>query len=67
MRDLIREDGSSTPAYVTGQTAVSVDVNATLSDALPVYLVLVVGLAFVLLVLVFRSIPSPSSGSSGSS
>ncbi|WP_380170842.1 MMPL family transporter [Kineococcus sp. DHX-1] len=62
MRDLIREDGSSTPAYVTGQTAVSVDVNATLSDALPVYLVLVVGLAFVLLVLVFRSILVPVVG-----
>ncbi|MEW1957155.1 MMPL family transporter [Kineococcus sp. NPDC059986] len=62
MRDLIREDGSSTPAYVTGQTAVSVDVNATLSEALPVYLVLVVGLAFVLLVLVFRSLLVPVVG-----
>ncbi|MEZ0492686.1 MMPL family transporter [Kineococcus sp. TBRC 1896] len=62
MRDLIRADGSSTPAYVTGQTAVSVDVNATLAEALPVYLVLVVGLAFVLLVLVFRSILVPVVG-----
>ncbi|MEZ0165067.1 MMPL family transporter [Kineococcus sp. LSe6-4] len=62
MRDLIREDGSDTPAYVTGETAVSVDVNATLADALPVYLVLVVGLAFVLLVLVFRSILVPVVG-----
>ncbi|WP_432509922.1 MMPL family transporter [Kineococcus sp. SYSU DK001] len=62
MRDLVREDASATPAYVTGQTAVSVDVNETLAEALPVYLVLVVGLAFVLLVLVFRSILVPVVG-----
>ena len=62
MRDLIAADGSATPAYVTGQTAVSVDVSATLADALPVYLLLVVGLALVLLVLVFRSIMVPVVG-----
>ncbi|WP_328294726.1 MMPL family transporter [Kineococcus sp. NBC_00420] len=62
MRDLIAGDPSGTTAYVTGQTAVSVDVSSTLSDALPVYLVLVVGLAFVLLVLVFRSILVPVVG-----
>ncbi|WP_432565327.1 MMPL family transporter [Kineococcus sp. SYSU DK003] len=62
MRDTIAADDSGTPAYVTGQTAVSVDVSATLAEALPVYLVLVVGLAFVLLVLVFRSILVPVVG-----
>jgi RND superfamily putative drug exporter len=46
-------DGAS--AAVTGATAVSVDVAASLNDAMPVYLALVVGLALVLLVLVFRS------------
>lgn len=49
-------------AYVTGATAVSVDVAQALDDALPVYLVLVVGLAFVLLVLVFRSLLVPLVG-----
>ncbi|WP_081788694.1 MMPL family transporter [Candidatus Blastococcus massiliensis] len=49
-------------AYVTGATAVSVDVAQSLDDALPVYLVLVVGLAFVLLVLVFRSLLVPLVG-----
>jgi RND superfamily putative drug exporter len=53
-------DGVDT--YVTGATAVSVDVAQALDAALPVYLVLVVGLAFVLLVLVFRSLPVPLVG-----
>ena len=47
---------------VTGQTAVSVDVAGALDEALPVYLVLVVGLALVLLVLVFRSLLVPLVG-----
>jgi RND superfamily putative drug exporter len=47
---------------VTGQTAVSVDVAKALNDALPVYLALVVGLALVLLVLVFRSLLVPLVG-----
>jgi RND superfamily putative drug exporter len=49
-------------AYVTGATAVSVDVAASLNRALPVYLGLVVGLALVLLVLVFRSLLVPLVG-----
>lgn len=49
-------------ASVTGQTAVSVDVATSLDDAMPVYLALVVGLALVLLVLVFRSILVPLVG-----
>ena len=49
-------------AAVTGATAVSVDVAETLDAALPVYLVLVVGLALVLLVLVFRSLIVPLVG-----
>ncbi len=48
--------------YVTGATAVSVDVSESLDAALPVYLVLVVGLALVLLVLVFRSLLVPLVG-----
>jgi RND superfamily putative drug exporter len=58
--DLADLDGAR--AYVTGQTAVSVDVATSLDAALPKYLVLVVGLAFVLLVLVFRSLLVPLVG-----
>ncbi|MFC5288719.1 MMPL family transporter [Actinokineospora guangxiensis] len=53
-------DGVQT--YVTGSTAVSVDVAKTLDEALPVYLAVVVGLALVLLVLVFRSLLVPIVG-----
>jgi putative drug exporter of the RND superfamily len=49
-------------ASVTGATAVSVDVAASLDRAMPVYLALVVGLALVLLVLVFRSLLVPLVG-----
>jgi len=49
-------------ASVTGATAVSVDVATSLDEALPVYLALVVGLALVLLVLVFRSLLVPLVG-----
>lgn len=45
--------------YVTGQTAAGVDISESLADAFPRYLLVVVGLAFVLLVLVFRSILVP--------
>lgn len=44
---------------VTGSTAVSVDISAKLNGALPVYLAVVVGLALVLLLLVFRSVLVP--------
>jgi RND superfamily putative drug exporter len=61
LRDRLADDGGAR-AYVTGQTAVSVDVAASLNHALPIYLALVVGLAFVLLVLVFRSLLVPLVG-----
>ncbi|WP_405104986.1 MMPL family transporter [Micromonospora sp. NBC_01405] len=44
---------------LTGATAIGIDVSEKLSDALPVYLVLVVGLSILLLMLVFRSILVP--------
>jgi RND superfamily putative drug exporter len=49
-------------AYVTGATAVSVDVATSLDSALPIYLAVVVGLALVLLILVFRSLLVPLVG-----
>ncbi|GGT00677.1 membrane protein [Streptomyces chromofuscus] len=44
---------------VTGQTALKIDFTRKMNDALLPYLALVVGLAFVLLILVFRSVLVP--------
>ncbi|WP_317443814.1 MMPL family transporter [Streptomyces collinus] len=44
---------------VTGSTAMNIDVSQRLNDALLPYLALVVGLAFLLLIVVFRSILVP--------
>ncbi|GGR40831.1 MMPL family transporter [Streptomyces griseomycini] len=44
---------------VTGMTAMTIDFSQTLDDALVPYLALVVGLAFLLLMLVFRSVLVP--------
>ncbi|MGW3567763.1 MMPL family transporter [Streptomyces sp. NPDC000941] len=44
---------------VTGTTAVNIDVSAKLGDAMVPYLAIVVGLALILLLLVFRSILVP--------
>ncbi|MEZ7005076.1 MMPL family transporter [Streptomyces sp. AD55] len=61
----IRDAGASLQAdsgaevLVTGSTAMNIDVSEKLNDALLPYLVLVVGLAFLLLIVVFRSILVP--------
>jgi RND superfamily putative drug exporter len=47
------------PILVGGTTASNIDVSQKLADALPVFLVVVVGLAFVLLTLAFRTILVP--------
>jgi RND superfamily putative drug exporter len=54
----IRRD-SGIDASVTGTTAINIDTSDKLTEALPVFLVLVVGLALLLLTLVFRSILVP--------
>ncbi|WP_329315157.1 MMPL family transporter [Streptomyces sp. NBC_01262] len=61
IRDKGAAAGSAAGAtvLVTGQTAMNIDVSQKLSDALIPYLALVVGLAFLLLILVFRSILVP--------
>lgn len=46
-------------AYVTGMTAASVDFTKTMDQNLPVVLVFVLGMAFVLLLLSFRSLVIP--------
>ncbi|GAA1572970.1 MMPL family transporter [Dactylosporangium maewongense] len=50
---------------LTGQTAVGIDVSEKLSDAMPRYLSLVVGLSVLLLMLVFRSVLVPLKAAAG--
>ena len=67
-RDLVtalREKADELPkdsgitAYVTGQTAVNIDTADRLTEALPLYIAVVMGLALLLLMVVFRSILVP--------
>lgn len=67
-QDLVNDIRARTPGWeaatgskiaVTGQTAVAIDVSEKLGNALPVYLLIVVGLALILLLLIFRSIVVP--------
>jgi RND superfamily putative drug exporter len=44
---------------LTGSTATGIDISDTLADALPVFMVIVIGLIFLLMLLVFRSILIP--------
>ena len=59
------EDETGAELGVTGLTAITTDVSERLSDALPVYLLVVIGLAFVLLMLVFRSVLVPLTATFG--
>jgi RND superfamily putative drug exporter len=49
------EQSDGVRVYVTGTTALNIDVSNKLTSALPLYLVVVIGLALLLLLLVFRS------------
>ncbi|OMI39671.1 MMPL family transporter [Streptomyces sparsogenes] len=51
--------GTGAEVLVTGQTAMNIDISQKLNDALLPYLGLVVGLAFLLLMVVFRSLLVP--------
>ncbi|WFB82059.1 MULTISPECIES: MMPL family transporter [Streptomyces] len=53
------ETDTGATMLVTGATAMTIDFSQTLDDALVPYLALVVGLAFLLLTLVFRSVLVP--------
>ncbi|HEY0952756.1 MMPL family transporter [Nocardioides sp.] len=59
------EQQTGTETGVTGLTAITTDVSERLSDALPIYLTVVIGLAFLLLMLVFRSILVPLTATLG--
>ena len=51
--------GSDAAAYVGGATALSIDIADRISSRLPLFFSLVIGVSFLLLVLVFRSIMIP--------
>ncbi|WP_433479229.1 MMPL family transporter [Spirillospora sp. CA-142024] len=58
-------DISGARVALTGATAVGIDISEKLTDALPVYLLLVVGLSILLLMLVFRSVLVPLKAAAG--
>lgn len=53
------EEGTGAVASVTGAAALNIDITDKLASALPIYALVVVGLALVLLTMVFRSILVP--------
>jgi RND superfamily putative drug exporter len=53
------DDDLGVAVGVTGLTATNIDISKTLADALPLYLVVVLGLSIILMMLVFRSIAVP--------
>ncbi|AWK09494.1 hypothetical protein SSP531S_47720 [Streptomyces spongiicola] len=59
--DLVRtiRDTTGDNVHVTGATAMNIDFSQRMNDALAPYLALVVGLAFLLLMVVFRSVLVP--------
>lgn len=59
VHDIRAKVAESGDVSLTGQTAIGIDISAKLAEALPVYLLLVVGLSVLLLMLVFRSILVP--------
>ncbi len=59
------EQATGATLGITGLTAITVDVSERLAEALPVYLAVAIGLAFLLLMLVFRSILVPLTATLG--
>ncbi len=62
-KDLVQEvrdfSDKNITLLVTGSTAVNIDISDRLNDAIPIFAVLIVGFAFVLLTIVFRSLLVP--------
>jgi putative drug exporter of the RND superfamily len=60
-RDVLPEAvaGSGVQVYVGGQTAVFIDLSERVADRLPLFIGCIVGLSFILLMIVFRSILVP--------
>lgn len=64
IRDALAQDGEAAWS-VTGATAINIDISDSLNDALVPYLLIVVGLATLILLLVFRSILVPITATLG--
>ena len=64
LRELPAIDGDITLG-VAGQAAINIDISEGLADVLPLYLVVVVGLSFLIMVMVFRSILVPLIATAG--
>lgn len=56
---------SGTDTGITGLTPITVDISERLANTLPIYLAIVIGLAFVLLMIVFRSVLVPLTATFG--
>lgn len=67
LRDLspITVDSGTATVGVAGNASANIDVSEKLSDALPLYLLVVVGLSLLILILVFRSILVPITATAG--
>ncbi len=63
--DKVHAQNPAVTGYVTGQTATNIDTADRLSAALPTYIAVVVGLALLLLTVVFRSILVPIKAAAG--
>lgn len=60
IRDITASDSKDSPhIYVTGMTAINIDIAEKLNDAIPLFAGLIVGFAFLLLIVVFRSLLVP--------
>ena len=58
-------DSSGAELYVTGNTALGIDISEKLTSALPLFLFVVVGLSLILLTFAFRSILVPLKATAG--
>ena len=63
--DKVHAQNPAVTGYVTGQTATNIDTADRLSASLPLYIAVVLGLALVLLAVVFRSILVPIKAAAG--
>lgn len=59
VHDIRDADYEGIKLNVTGTTAMNIDISEKLSDALPVFAALIIGLAFIIFMVVFRSILVP--------
>lgn len=64
LRDLPPVDGDIVLG-VAGQAAINIDISEGLADVLPLYLLVVVGLSFLIMVMVFRSLLVPLIATAG--